>query len=158
MTLGIFLVLVLANPLIAQTPTIPYQGELVLIQQNSLKATSPNLEPNVPLKTSTLARVWTKDEIMDLVRLNTPELEAIIKCESNFNPNAISYAGKSAGMGLAQFIPNTFARCERYFGEDLDVFNVEDNLKCADYLYKTQGTVPWASSRKCWDGLQSVGE
>ena len=118
-----------------------------MIQQNSLVAIS---EPCINAKTGSVARVWTKSDIIDLVRLNYPKLEFIIKCESGFNPNVCSYPGCYAGQGLAQIIPNTFKRCERYFGEDLDVFNVEDNLKCAWWLYQTEGTMPWLSSKSCW--------
>ncbi len=59
---------------------------------------------------------------------------AMIKCESNFNPEAVSSAG---AKGLMQMTPDTFRWvCGRLYGAEVDeelLFDPETNIKCGIY-------------------------
>lgn len=71
---------------------------------------------------------------------NVPEslIYAVIKVESDFNPNAISGAG---AMGLMQMMPSTFEEMtsDKYLGENLDVdelFDPEVSIRYGTYYLK----------------------
>ena len=137
----------LGKPLSAEAPQIEASSK---IAYNDCFLDSRSVSP-ITVKTPPKAILSDKNTIQKLVSTQYPYLYDIIRCESSFNPGKCNEQyGCYAGQGLAQIIPNTLRHCERMLGLDLDVFNAEDNLKCADYLYKTQGTVPWNSSISCW--------
>ena len=61
---------------------------------------------------------------------------AVIKCESNFKPDAKSSAG---AMGLMQMVPSTFKDMQKRLGEDLDDndhFDPETSIKYGTYYLK----------------------
>ena len=71
---------------------------------------------------------------------NVPEslIYAVIKVESDFNPNAISGAG---AMGLMQMMPETFAEMtsDKYLGENLhadELFDPEVSIRYGTYYLK----------------------
>jgi len=67
----------------------------------------------------------------------------VIKTESNFNPNDVSYAG---AKGIIQLLPGTFNMyVEKYpelFSEG-NIFNVQENV-CAGILYLQDSYQAWA--------------
>ncbi len=81
------------------------------------------------------------------------ELYYIIKCESQFDAQAVNQTfGESGGMGLAQLIPSTVKYCEEKLGEEIDPFNPQDNLKCALWLYENEGTRHWGTATSYLEG------
>lgn len=94
-------------------------------------------------------------------------LYAIIKCESNFDPDAINEEyGCAGGMGLCQFIQSTWLETIDRMGELLPkrcrtleaVFNGECNLMACKWLLETDGTRHWgypaSDPRGYIDGLR----
>jgi hypothetical protein len=102
--------------------------------------------------------VSLNDGVRDLVKktfANAPKMVKIGECESNFRHYAKDgtvLKGKKnpKDTGVMQINRTANEQTARNMG--LDVFKLEDNLKFALYLYKTQGTKPWNPSRTCWDG------
>jgi hypothetical protein len=73
-------------------------------------------------------------------------LNRIIKCESNWNPNAINTRNKNGTYDRGLFQSNSIHK-------DLsneDAFNYKKNIDWGIQLFKKQGTTPWNSSKKCW--------
>ncbi len=100
MTLGIFLVLVLVNPLVANSPTIQTE-RLLLVQENSLMATAI---PSFPLKFANLASLSDNSAytLSALVLDKYPEIADLLLCiafnESGFNRYAIGDYGLAKGL------------------------------------------------------------
>ena len=96
-----------------------------------------------------------KYQILDVVVSRT--FYRIIECESNFCYDVCNEEfGCIAGQGLAQLIPSTVEYCEKKLGKDIDPFNPQDNLECALWLYRNEGTRHWGcidcswGSYHCW--------
>lgn len=73
---------------------------------------------------------------------------AVIKCESNFQNDAVSYAG---AIGLMQMLPDTFEWLQTKTGDSLEADSLNDpetSIKYGCYLYsillRQFGTVPEA--------------
>jgi len=68
----------------------------------------------------------------------------VIKTESNFNPNDVSYAG---AKGIMQLLPGTFNMYVETYPELFskgDIFNVQENV-CAGILYLQDSYEAWTS-------------
>ena len=148
MSLGILLVLVLANPLVANSPTIPYEDDLLIVSGNSLMAKN---NPDLPLKTSVLASLTGEtdiDYLKGLVRKKYPVMaEGLIKltkCEATWQHDGL-WGDNYQSYGLFQFQKDTFySYCEGNWQD------ASDQLDCAVVLIK-QGLgskpVGWYN---CW--------
>lgn len=110
-----------------QAPTTNY-ADMPTIQGNSLIAISP-MPFNKPIVLSAI-------------------FEKICFCESSNNPNAFN--PKSGATGLFQVIPSSERFCEKGLGKEMDMFNPEDNIECANYLMEHGGLAHWAASIECW--------
>ena len=139
----------ISQPLTASAPTIPYERELVCIQDNSVVAMSAPVTHNFVI----YGALMGKNDIIDLleqIREKYPELYKIIKCESNFRNVCNQKYGCRAGTGLAMIIPTTGKYCEEKLGRKLDLLNEKDNLDCAIYLYTQEGNYHWGTAKTNW--------
>ena len=76
------------------------------------------------------------------------ELDRIIEAESSNrwwvkNPN-------SSAWGYCQIIFSTRLHIEKNIGT-IDWQDPDDQIRACVWLYETEGTVPWASSRSVWE-------
>lgn len=94
------------------------------------------------------------EELAPLFGVNTNTAEAIIKCESGDNPNAVRLDKTSGGIVWSRDIGtwqlNTVYQAPVMAELGLSVYNHEDNLLYGLYLLSKEGTKPWAWSRGCW--------
>ena len=87
---------------------------------------------------------------------DAPVMTDIAWCESRFrhvNEDGSIFRGRKVKEDIGVMQINT-----RYHGEKagklgIDLYSLDGNLAYAKYLYIREGTVPWNSSRKCWDTL-----
>lgn len=66
------------------------------------------------------------------------ELNAVAKCESGFNPNAIHYNDGGKGkhsVGVFQYQESTFKGFSKLMNEDLDYYSYQDQIKLTAYIY-----------------------
>ena len=142
--------LFLVHPLFAELADAPSIEASSKIAYNDCFLDARSMSP-ITVESLPETILIDKSSIMELVFTKYPYLYDIVRCESGFNPKKCNEQyGCYAGQGLAQIIPGTLLQCEAVLGIELDVFDTEDNLLCAEYLYKTQGTTPWNSSINCW--------
>lgn len=73
----------------------------------------------------------TIDKYCDKYNVNTHLALALIKAESNFNPDAVSHA---QAKGLMQLTDETYEFCKKEVSLKGDVFSPEDNI-CAGVWY-----------------------
>ena len=149
--LGLLIFIVfLGLPKSAFAPTIPYQSEFYLIEENSIKAAiSPCFNAKFGLMSDFFDEIDV-EYLKELIREKYPELNRIIECESNWKNICNQKYGCYAGIGLAQIIPSTwkFAKLNGLAVDD--PFNEVDNLLTAIWLYENYGNKPWSQSQKCW--------
>jgi hypothetical protein len=89
-------------------------------------------------------------EKVEAVKLDKT-LEAIIKCESQGNPNAFNVnKNKSTDHGLLQV--NSVHK-PRMADMGLNIENPDHSLAFGIMLFQEQGTKPWRSSEKCWSSM-----
>jgi len=78
-------------------------------------------------------------------------LEKIITCESEWDAGVCNKEyGCEGGMGLAQFIPDTWDYVMKEMGRDGSPFDAELNYQAALYLLKIEGNQHWQQSQDCW--------
>lgn len=73
------------------------------------------------------------------------ELQHIAICESSGNQAA---RGPYGEIGIFQIHPKYHLKNAKQMG--LDIFDPQDNMIYALYLYKKNGLRDWFSSRSCW--------
>lgn len=61
------------------------------------------------------------------------ELMSVVKCESNFNPNAIGDGGKA--KNIFQYHEETFNRYAKLYGEKLDYNSYADQAKLTSWIF-----------------------
>jgi len=89
-----------------------------------------------------------------------PALKRVCGCESAGDPNAEPQHYEADGVTVRYGRINSqdvgMCQINLYYHEataikmGLDLFNREDNIRYANYLYETQGLTPWNWSKKCW--------
>ncbi len=83
----------------------------------------------------------------------TPILAEIAWCESRFrhlNKDGEIFRGKVNKSDIGVMQVNTYYH-EKKAGElGYDLYSLRGNLEYAQYLYDTEGTTPWNSSKPCW--------
>lgn len=98
MTLGIFLVLCLSAPLLANSPTILNKGELVTIGHNTLL---PYIIDNTCEVDENLLGVCSKNEMIDLIKEKYPDIDDLLICmlkkESTYGTDLIGDHGLAIG-------------------------------------------------------------
>jgi len=78
-------------------------------------------------------------------------LESTLKCESQYNPNAINYNDGGKGkhsIGVMQFQESTFNLWEKKLGEDLDYYSYHDSIKLGAYMFSKGQAKQWTCARK----------
>jgi soluble lytic murein transglycosylase-like protein len=80
---------------------------------------------------------------------NTAQLEAVIKCESNWRPTVYGDGGHA--YGLLQFHKPTFDRWAKQMGEELDYYSAYDSIKLGAWAF-AQGA-NFKDDWTCWTRL-----
>jgi len=128
-------------PFVFATTTVEYTKEVPMVPEPAESALEVNFSP-------------------DLTVLD-PVVQAIIKCESTNNPNAIGKnISKETGevwsrdYGLMQV--NDYYHEEEMNRMGLDIRDPKDSLEYGLYLYRRDGTKHWKSSAYCWSKILAV--
>lgn len=155
MTLGIFLVLVLANPLAVQSPSIP--SELSMVQENSLM---PISVPYIYAKLGTLGDLYWEDEEYSVSRLKElvgekSVIDCLIRYESSWNPEAVGDFGQA--IGLLQFHRPTFERYAKKYNLELDIKNPNHQILLANLMLNDNfnNVYQWSVASRC---LSQIGK
>lgn len=80
-------------------------------------------------------------------------LSRIAFCESTkqqYGKNGSVLQGKVDSRDTGLFQINTKYHLKTAKSKGIDIYTIEGNVDYALYLYKTQGTRPWNSSKPCW--------
>jgi hypothetical protein len=82
-----------------------------------------------------------------------PIMAEVARCESQFrhtlkDGSVLRGRVDSRDTGVMQINTGYHAETAKKLG--LDVFDFEDNMTYARYLYNSQGTQPWSASAPCW--------
>ena len=120
-------------------------GLVMLLQQNLAEGNTPVLLI-APEATSI-------EEYVNIYFSDIPVMADIAKCESRFR-----HFGKDGHVLRGEVTPQDIGvmQVNEYFhgttAEKLgiDIYSIEGNVAYARYLYEKDGTIPWASSAKCW--------
>ena len=80
---------------------------------------------------------------------NTAQLEAVIKCESNWRPTVYGDGGHA--YGLLQFHKPTFDRWAKQMGEELDYYSAYDSIKLGAWAF-SKG-IKYQDDWTCWTRL-----
>jgi hypothetical protein len=81
-------------------------------------------------------------------------LQRIAKCESEnkqFKANGDIVRGKVNPNDVGRYQINELYHYDIARKMNMDIFTEAGNEAYALYLYQTQGTEPWSSSKKCWN-------
>lgn len=75
-------------------------------------------------------------------------LQAIIQCESGFDPKALNKNGThSMDIGLFQINTRYHQATAKKMG--LDIYDTVDNVRYGLYLFDKEGVTPWRASKRC---------
>ena len=137
MTLGIFLVIVLVNPLFALAPTIEKTDKLLIIQGTTLKATAP-------ISVSHFATYGVLIDETDITTTQARIIKKIIFCESKGEHEGV-WGDKGKAYGIAQFWENTFYWFAEMSGlENPDWKNKEQQIILLDWGLKNGYGEHWS--------------
>jgi hypothetical protein len=95
-------------------------------------------------KVETAVRSYFKD---------IPVMAEIARCESTFRhtlPDGSVLRGKVDNRDTGVMQINTGYHAETAVQLGLNLYNLNDNMAYARYLYEKKGTQPWNASRPCW--------
>lgn len=113
------------------------------------------------MPSSASAAVFSSDTIARAVRAffpDAPHMVAIARCESGlrqYDASGSTLRGGWGGkmIGLFQLHETYHRSAARALGYDID--SLLGNILYAKTLYASEGTVPWNSSRHCWENATS---
>lgn len=80
-----------------------------------------------------------------------PVLERIADCESGgtqFNDNGVVVRSATGDYGFFQI---SYIHRKEALRMGDDIMTTKGNILYGLYLYRTEGTAPWNSSKSCWD-------
>lgn len=104
---------------------------------------------SLPVKT-----VFADREVIHTKQLTDfPILEKIAKCESDnkqFKANGDVIRGKKNPSDIGKYQINEYIHNDKARSLGFDIFTEQGNHDMAVYLFTTQGTEPWNSSKPCW--------
>lgn len=95
----------------------------------------------IPISPEEVTRVTN---LIKAIIPNAPIMIAIASAESGFDCGIKNKA--SSARGCFQILKSTWIDA----GCTGDVFNAEDNIRCAKKLFDTSGTTPWNESKGTW--------
>lgn len=80
------------------------------------------------------------------------DLRTVVKCESNYNPNAVnwqdSHKDSKGSFGISQFAKGTITMYGNQIGiENPDPYNVDDSLDVMAYMFSKKLQRHWSCSR-----------
>ena len=106
------------------------------------------VENYMPISDPKNVRKFVEDYFVDI-----PILVKIAGCEShfrhmNFKGRVIRGEQNEFDIGVMQI--NALYHEDIAVKMGLNIYNIEDNVKYARYLYEKQGVKPWVSSGACW--------
>jgi hypothetical protein len=107
-----------------------------------------------PYGNSLSVQTQVKDYFKD-----TPILAKIAWCESrlkHFNEDGSILRGKLTpkDVGMMQINEYYHKKTAKILG--INIYSLEGNMAYAKWLYKREGTTPWASSSKCWNKYEEI--
>jgi hypothetical protein len=90
---------------------------------------------------------------------DTPIMQKIAFCESRnrqFNPDGTVVRGivNSKDVGIFQINERYHLSDSKKMG--MDIHTVVGNMQYARFLYESQGTSPWDSSKPCWGSSENL--
>lgn len=106
---------------------------LVVIQGNSVKSATPSFS----LSFAPLADYYGENDI-SLV-------QEVLRCESGFKQEARGNAGE---IGIAQYMPKTWALFNKIRGTNLDINNISDQLEMTFWAFNQGYESHWTCWRK----------
>ncbi len=103
----------------------------------------------------------TVQEYVDTYFADIPILVKIAECESHFKQydNAGSaHRGvvNNQDVGVMQINEHYHLDSAKKLG--FDIYTLQGNVAYARYLYESQGTQPWSSSKPCWGQSNKVAD
>jgi hypothetical protein len=109
-------------------------------------------QPMVGNATVAMPQAQTVKEYVEIYFADAPLMIDIARCESRFRQfdknGDILKNPTSSAIGIFQIMSSLHKASGAKM--DMDINSVEGNLEYARYLYETEGTKPWASSKGCW--------
>ena len=104
-------------------------------------------------QTTTMPASQTVEEYVREYFQDTPVMIDIARCESRFRQltadGTVLKNPHSTAMGAFQIMASIHAdSAQKNLG--LNIYTLQGNAAYARYLYETQGTTPWNSSKACW--------
>lgn len=90
---------------------------------------------------------------------DAPVLAEIAKCESRFRHLGKSgkvLRGELSGEDVGVMQINEFYHEERAEKLGLNLHTLDGNLAYAKWLYRKEGTLPWSSSSRCWQRIDTL--
>jgi soluble lytic murein transglycosylase-like protein len=94
----------------------------------------------------------------DQYNVSSEQLIKVMKCESNFDPEAYNGSDQNGGsFGIMQFQKSTFYSYSKKLEiENPDIKNVEQQIKVSAYMFSLGQSKQWSCSRKLGIGGKDV--
>jgi hypothetical protein len=126
---------------------------ILLLASVAFSAPSPALSTTTTAEVAAVERPQTLGEYVREYYADTPILADIAWCESRLRqlgPDGKIFRGVANPDDVGVMQVNTRYHEEQAVSMNMDLFTLNGNLAYAKYLYKKEGSTPWASSKACW--------